>query len=364
VAQEHFTASVDDVKNEADQIILCGVNRIIYQGYAFSPPGAGVPGWQFLCIHRTEPQQHVVAPRWDVNGYIARNAFLSRQGHSVAMYAVYLPMHDEWMGSKDIRRDLKIELRESGHLSDYDYVNDERLLNAARVEGKQLVVGDMRYQALVLYKTRYMPATVACKVKDLVAEGLPVVCIETLPSSVPGLKAILDKDHQIAKPAFDIIHDHAFLLTGMAKLHEHLEGIGVQWDFTALLPDGERAPLQYLHRSCDNVDLYFIVNPSDTCVQAHITVPATGAFEFWMPRYGRKGARPGIHGCTRKASVDSRFKPKEAKWLAVLKSAAILPAFPPSEEYLSKELAISEPWEITFDHPANAFPLKKYGKRP
>ncbi len=357
--KEHFTASIDDVKDEADQIILCGVNRIIYQGYAFSPPAAGVPGWQFYAsieLNHNNTWWHLAG---EVNGYIARNAFLSRQGHPVAMFAVYLPMHDEWMGDKEIRGDLKVELRESDHLSDYDYVNDERLLNAARVDGKQLVIGDMRYSALVLYKTRYLPAVVARKVADLAEEGLPVMCIENLPSSVPGLKAILDKEHGIAKPAFDIIHDHAVLLTGVAKLREYLESIGVQWDFTALLQDGKRAPLQYLHRACDSMDLYFIVNPSDACLHALITVPAMGAFEFWVPDTGAKVPVRATMDARGTTFVTSGFKPKEAKWLAVLKNAAILPAFPPSEEYISKELTISEPWEITFGTPANEFPLEE-----
>ncbi len=357
--KEHFTASIDDVKNEADQIILCGVNRIIYQGYAFSPPGAGVPGWQFYAsieLNHNNPWWHLAS---EVNGNIARNAFLSCQGYPVAMFAVYLPMHDEWMGDMDIRRDLKIALRESGHLSDYDYVNDERLLNASRVEGEQLAIGDMRYHALVLYKTMYMPAVVAKKVADLVKEGLSVVCIETFPSSVPGLKAILDKEHQTAKPEFDIIHDHAAVLPSVAELREYLEGIDVPWDFTALLSDGNRAPLQYLHRACDNVDLYFIANPSDACVQVHITVPAIGAFEFWMPDTGEKIPVRATVDASGMASVDSSFKAKEAKWLVVLKTAAIPPAFSLGEECIFEELAISGPWEITFDHPANAFPLEE-----
>jgi len=357
--KEHFTATIDDVKNEADQIVICGVNRIIYQGYAFSPPAAGVPGWQFYAsieLNHNNSWWHLAG---EVNGYIARNAFLSRQGHAVAMFAVYLPMHDEWMGNKDIRRDLKIELRESGHLSDYDYVNDERLLNAARVIGKQLIIGNMKYNALVFYKTRYLPAAVACKVASLANEGLTVLCIEPLPAGVPGLKAILDKDHEVAQPAFDTIRDRAIVIPSVAKICQELERIGVQWDFVASNPDGTPASLQYLHRECEIANLYFIVNPSNVSVQAHITVPATGALEFWVPDTGERLPVQATVDAHEMTLVHSRFKAKESRWLVVLKSAAILPAFPPVEELISKELTVSEPWEIIFKHPANMFPVEE-----
>ncbi|MBN2152824.1 MAG: hypothetical protein JW839_15340, partial [Candidatus Lokiarchaeota archaeon] len=356
--KEHFTASIDDVKEEADQIIICGVNRIIYHGYAFSPLAAGVPGWQFYASIELNHNNTWWYLAGELNGYIARNAFLSRQGHAVAMFAVYLPMHDEWMGRNDIRRDLKVELRESGYLSDYDYVNDERLLNAARVVGGQLVIGEMRYHALVLYKTRYLPAAVARKIAELVKDSLPVFCIETSPSTVPGLKAIMDKEHLHARPAFDMIGDRATIFPSVSMVREHLEDLSVQWDFTAFLPGGTHAPLQYLHRECDVADLYFIVNPSNECLETRIVVPATGAFEFWMPDTAERVPVRATVDASGLASIDSCFKAKEAKWLVVLKSAAILPSFPPAEVLASRDITISEPWDISFDHPANAFPLE------
>ena len=87
---EHFSVSLETLKREADQIILHGINRIVYHGYPYSPKEAGVPGWVFyaaVCANHNNtwfPYMHLI------NTYIARNSYLSQQGDAVVDFAVYL----------------------------------------------------------------------------------------------------------------------------------------------------------------------------------------------------------------------------------------------------------------------------------
>src|SRR5204863_8991840 len=44
---EHFSGTLDDVKQAADRLFLAGISHLVYHGTAYSPPDAAWPGWEF-----------------------------------------------------------------------------------------------------------------------------------------------------------------------------------------------------------------------------------------------------------------------------------------------------------------------------
>jgi hypothetical protein len=91
-----FRATPLDLKAEADQHFLSGINQLIGHGWPYSPPAAGSPGWMFYAAGAFNAKN----PWWPVmpelTRYLQRVSFLLRQGEAVADVAVYAPTEDAW----------------------------------------------------------------------------------------------------------------------------------------------------------------------------------------------------------------------------------------------------------------------------
>jgi hypothetical protein len=91
-----FRATPLDLKAEADQHFLSGINQLIGHGWPYSPPQAGSPGWMFYAAGAYTDKN----PWWpvmpDTSRYLQRVSFLLRQGEPVADVALYAPTDDAW----------------------------------------------------------------------------------------------------------------------------------------------------------------------------------------------------------------------------------------------------------------------------
>ena len=91
-----FRATPLDLKAEADQHFLSGINQLIGHGWPYSPPQAGSPGWMFYAagVYSDKNPWWPVMP--DTSRYLQRVSFLLRQGDPVADVALYAPTEDAW----------------------------------------------------------------------------------------------------------------------------------------------------------------------------------------------------------------------------------------------------------------------------
>jgi hypothetical protein len=102
-----------------------------------------------------------------LNDYNKKNSFLSLQGINHADLLIYYPIHDKFMDLGNRVEELRKELRFYGHLSDYDLINDEGLLNSTSVEvnpkvsQKAFQVNKHQYKLLILYNTKCIPLKTA-----------------------------------------------------------------------------------------------------------------------------------------------------------------------------------------------------------
>jgi hypothetical protein len=91
-----FRATPFDLKAEADQHFLSGINQLIGHGWPYSPPAAGAPGWMFYAagVYSDKNPWWPVMP--DTSRYLQRVSYVLRQGTPAADVALYAPTDDAW----------------------------------------------------------------------------------------------------------------------------------------------------------------------------------------------------------------------------------------------------------------------------
>jgi hypothetical protein len=148
---EHFNATLGEVKHAADYLFLCGVNHIFFHGIPYSPQDAPWPGWQFYASVNFGPQGGLWHDLPAFNAYVARVQSVLQSGEPDADVLLYFPVHDiwhetngllmtftvhnvdKWLG-KSPAYDLALRLWDEGCA--YDYVSDDFLARASVRDGR------------------------------------------------------------------------------------------------------------------------------------------------------------------------------------------------------------------------------------
>jgi hypothetical protein len=246
-----FRATPIDLKAEADQHFLSGINQLIGHGWPYSPPQAGSPGWMFYAAgvySDKNPWWPVMA---DTARYLQRVSFVLRQGDPVADVALYAPTDDAWslirpgsgrnlnllVGIRDLVGPAIVQaILDAGHT--FDLIDDETLAEAQR----------RRYRLIVVPRVKYMP--------DATRRWL------------------------------------AAYAAGGGKVLEAGNGDDVQKRLAAAIPadvalDPAGSAIGFVHRRLRDADVYFLANTSNVArtVRATFSDP-TAEVEVWDPMTG------------------------------------------------------------------------------
>ncbi|HMB82054.1 MAG TPA: glycosyl hydrolase, partial [Vicinamibacterales bacterium] len=154
-----FRATPLDMKAEADQHFLSGVNQLIGHGWPYSPPEAGAPGRMFYAagVYSNKNPWWPAMP--DTSRYLQRVSFVLRQGEPAADVALYAPTDDAWsMIRPATGRNLNLwssihdlvastvpAILDAGHA--FDLIDDGTLAEAQA----------RRYRLIVLPPIKHMP---------------------------------------------------------------------------------------------------------------------------------------------------------------------------------------------------------------
>jgi hypothetical protein len=260
-----FRATPLDVKAEADQHFLSGINQLIGHGWPYSPPEAGTPGWPFYAAAVLSDQN----PWWpvmpDLAAYLQRVSFLLRQGEPVAEVALYAPTEDawstfklgtprhlnlftktvEWIGPKIVPAILDAGLG-------FDLVDDGTLEEAGR----------RGYKAIVLPGVRWMPEATRRWLADYARTGGTVLGVRRKPEGEwPGLELVSEDE----------------LSRRLAR---------------AVPPDVTLTPANpavgFVHRRLADADVYFLANGGNLALSVSARFrAATPHAEGWDPRDGK-----------------------------------------------------------------------------
>jgi hypothetical protein len=206
-----FRATPLDLKAEADQHFLSGINQLIGHGWPYSPPAAGRPGWMFYAAGAFTDKN----PWWpvmpDVARYLQRVSFLLRQGEPAADVALYAPTEDAWAqirpatsrglnlatGIRDLIGPRLIPaILDAGHAFD---LIDDRTLGEATAR---------RYRAVVVPQVKLMPDSTRRWLAAFAAGGGKVVTDRGSPDLPALIGAALPADVALdpPTPAIGFVH--------------------------------------------------------------------------------------------------------------------------------------------------------------
>lgn len=192
-----FTVTLEMMKAATDAQFLDGLNQIVNQGYPYSPPQVGQPGWTFYaptCVnHNCIWWRHYP----HLARYIQRTSALLQQGIAVNPIGVYLPLADLYseVGAGGLHIDEAMErhlgtelvsgLRHEGY--DFDFINDHALQTIAKIENGRLLAGSGVYSAVIVPKAKYIPLASLNWLAEFAKGGGFLMFVEQVPDTVPGL---------------------------------------------------------------------------------------------------------------------------------------------------------------------------------
>jgi hypothetical protein len=313
-----FRATPLDLKAEAHEHLLNGINQLIGHGWPYSPADAPGLGWFFYAAGALDDRN----PWWpampQLTRYLTRLCWLLRQGEPVADVAVYLPTGDLFatMGAaaggsldtwREASRRIPGAIPAAIHAAglDYDLIDDEAL---------EVTPAD-RYRVVVVPTTTTIPDATATWLNRVPAAGGSVVTVE---SSVSVAGAV------------------AVTVDGLAGAL----ATAIEADLLISPPTPD---VGFVHRRCRDSDVYLVANTGPERRTFRIAVRGGGAnYSEWDPLSGLI-RRAGSGGDGLAVSLH----PYEAKVIITTAHEVAAPAGPEVPEP-ARWLRLDGPWQVAF----------------
>ncbi|MBZ4188140.1 glycosyl hydrolase [Niabella beijingensis] len=284
----HWTDYPGSLKQALDRAFCEGINRVVIHTSTATRPKDGLPGYEYGAGTHFNPN----VTWWEFSApffsYIARSQHLLRAGHFVADLLFY---------NGDIAPNLAAQKNiypTLGKGYDYDVCNTEVLLGRVSVRNGRLVLPDgMQYRILVLPESDRMPVAVLKKIIMLLEAGALV--IGAPPQTDCGLTDYPHCDAEIrrlAKILWKMPVADKGIETGKGRLfypgsiRAVLQDIGCVPDFEVT---DEKAWIDFIHRTTDEAEIYFITNRKKEHARADCLFRVTGRHpEIWDPVSGKR----------------------------------------------------------------------------
>ncbi|HEX6924173.1 MAG TPA: glycosyl hydrolase, partial [Longimicrobiaceae bacterium] len=93
---EHWTVSLNDVKQAVDGLFVSGINHVFFHGTAYSPDDATWPGWLFYASTQFNDRNAFWRDIPALNQYIARVQSVMQSGVPDNDVLLYWPIWDNW----------------------------------------------------------------------------------------------------------------------------------------------------------------------------------------------------------------------------------------------------------------------------
>jgi hypothetical protein len=285
----HWLDTPASLKPTADRAFCEGFNHFFIFSSA-THSGDGFPGTEFFAGTHFNRKITWWNQSRGFNDYIARCSHLLQQGLFVGDVLFYNgDQCPNFVGPKYIDPSV-------GPGYDYDVCNSEIILTRLGVKNGKIVLPDgMSYRVLVMPAYTTLPVEVLTKLKELVSAGMTL--IGPKPERAPGLKDYPRCDAQVKKLADELwgdcdgktVTEHAFgkgRVVWGKSVREVLTQAGVQPDFTATAAQ-PGAFLDWIHRTTDDAEIYFIANRLNREEKATCTFRVSGRQpEVWDPVTG------------------------------------------------------------------------------
>jgi glycosyl hydrolase family 106( putative alpha-L-rhamnosidase) len=209
---EHFSTSLGEVKEAADQLFLTGINHLVYHGTAYSPRDVAWPGWEFYASMEFNSRNAFWRDLPTLNRYVARAQAVLQEGEPDNDVLLYWPIWDNWHDAAGRRLDFRVHdptwlrARPIGDVAamlwargyGFDYISDRQLRDDVTLQAGELRAGGAPYRAIVVPRTSHMPPMTLERLIALARDGATVIFVDSLPSDVPGLGQLDERRARLA----------------------------------------------------------------------------------------------------------------------------------------------------------------------
>jgi hypothetical protein len=304
--KEHFTETLANLKQLADDMFLAGVNHIYYHGACYSPDDAPWPGWLFYASTEMNPRNSIWHDVPTLNEYIARCQSFLQSGKPDNDVLLYWPVADFW--SEPSGRVQSMGVSETNWFSDqpigktarelwnrgyaFDYVSDRQLLMAKVNDGEIQMPGGS-YKVVVVPECKFIPLETFKQLLALAEGGATVVFENNLPKDIPGMNNLEKEQAEFKELKLKLSFQDTNLVFGMTKFTTMGRGRVECSDLISLRASEEAmvfTGLSYARRSFDGGWNYFIVNRSGTNINGWIPLGrAVRSAVFLDPMTGETG---------------------------------------------------------------------------
>ena len=288
----HWMDGPVDLKPSADRAFCEGMNHVVWHMGEHNPPEAGKPGW----VYHAGSHFNVNLVWWDQMkpwlDYLARSSFLLQQGLFVGDVVYYYgDKGANFIPPRHTNRALDF-----GY--DYDVTNLEVMLTRMDVKDHKIVLPDgMSYEVLVLPKQDDITLAALQRIEELAAKGATVLGPRPIEST--GLYQHKEHDAAVKELAAKLwgnidgntVQENNYgkgkIISGKT-INEVLAERGVNPDFQFNSSDVS-AELDFIHRSTESEEIYFIRNKRDLPVTFYATFRVNNKTpELWLADNGGK----------------------------------------------------------------------------
>ncbi|GEN75294.1 glycosyl hydrolase [Chryseobacterium hagamense] len=360
---EHFKTSWSQVKPEAEQIFLSGINHIFYHGTTYTPADVQFPGWLFYASTNFVPENSLWPNIKGLNAYIERTQSVLQSGKPDNEILMYWPVYDQWASPKGKDMAFKIHNIEKWLHPTAFYENLERLgksgysldmisdkmIGGAQFDHQKIQVSKDggSYQVLIVPKLDHLPESTLKNILNLARQGASVI-FQNEPKDVPGNFEVEKRRNELrslwSRIPFRENENFKTAIFGKGKVvlcSDVEKGLGFLGIEREKLTD---TGLKFVRRKFNGGTYYYLVNHTSKEINQNIPLNFTGRQVVLMnPENGNSGIAE-----TQDNSVKVQLKSGQS---IIIKSLEIPDHSIPGWKYTGKTgapIILDQPWQLTF----------------
>ncbi len=312
---QHWQDGPQMYKRLTDIAFCAGLNQITFHTFAHNPPEAGLPGYAYHAGEHFNVNLTWWPQARPMLDSLSRSCHLLQQGRCVADVCAYYgdnapnlvparritpTIEPLWPEDKcqHCGKPLPVDLASLGHSHDYDYLNEEILVEKMEVrDGRLTLPNGMEYQVLVLPDRTTISPEALTKIEQLVRDGATVVGPK--PERSNSMRDYPRCDENVRAIAGRIwgncngkdIRGNTY---GKGKvvwnqpLAEVLKNMDIAPDFTLTGIDNSERKIDYIHRTTGAEEIYFLTNTSEEDLEFEAGFRVGEGYQpsFWNPEDG------------------------------------------------------------------------------
>lgn len=230
------------------------------------------------------------------------------------------------------------------HACDFDFIDFESIANAEVSEG-EMRAGTAKYRVLVFPAMTAMRYSSLVKARDFVRAGGVVIAFGCLPKASDRagredaeLEGLLVEIFGSSDDSGDLLKQHrrggtgVFLRKAYARVLQTLSEM-IDRDVVS------SRPVQVLHRDLDELDVYFVFNPTYETITTDLRFRCDGSPEQWDARSGRMCQLP------QSDTLQLTLAPGQAKVVVFNRGSSAPPDVLEEQAACGKKETLDGPWD-------------------